>query len=100
MELIRCHRCGRELEDSLGFCPFCGAPTHEASRKLRYIDEVDEEETRVLSLSKEPKRAMGAPLDVEQPIAKVEVRGPAGGLIQTIPLSQQTFSIGRGGEEG
>ncbi len=97
--LIRCHRCGRELEESLSFCPYCGAPTQEESRKLRYIDEDDEQETTVLQISKEQLRALGGALEVEHPLAFVEVRGPAGGIIQKVPLTDRTFGIGRGSDQ-
>ncbi|MBI3920939.1 MAG: FHA domain-containing protein [Armatimonadetes bacterium] len=97
--MIRCHRCGRELEESLSFCPYCGAAVTESSNKLRYIDEDDEQETTILQLSKDQLRALGGPVDVEGAVARVEMRGPAGGLIQTIPLSKGIMGIGRGSDQ-
>ncbi len=67
----------------------------EASRRLRYIDEIEEQDTTVLTPSRSAQIAAESP----KGLAKIEVRGPSGGLIQTIPLGLQTFTIGRGSDQ-
>jgi pSer/pThr/pTyr-binding forkhead associated (FHA) protein len=98
-DLARCHRCGRELEESLPFCPFCGAPAKEESRKLRYLDEDDEQETTILQMSRDQARALAERQQTDKPIAHIEVRGPAGGLIQKVQLTDRRLSIGRGSDQ-
>jgi len=96
--LKRCHRCGRELQESLSFCPFCGAPMQEASRRLRYIDEDEEQDTIILNVARE-RLASGPAGEFGDVTARIEVRGPSGGLIQTVNLGPQVFAIGRGSDQ-
>jgi pSer/pThr/pTyr-binding forkhead associated (FHA) protein len=65
----------------------------EASRRLRYIDEAEEEDTIAVALPP------ATPAEPQPAGPRLEVRGPSGGLIQTVPLSGQVFTIGRGSDQ-